>query len=83
MNKNYWRLAAKMISKKYFSAISLLFLFLIGTSLHAQGSEDFLRSTGKIYVVVAVIVITFLGIVAYLFYIDRKLNKLEEQINNE
>jgi len=43
---------------------------------------DFMRSMGKMYVVVAVIVTVFLGIVAFLIYLDRKLNKLENQIKD-
>ena len=38
-----------------------------------------LRSSGKIYVVVAVLVVIFLGIAMYLFAIDRKVSKLEKQ----
>jgi CcmD family protein len=50
--------------------------------LHAQsGDADFMRSIGKIYVVVAVIVAIFLGIILFLIYLDRKLTKLENQIN--
>lgn len=41
-----------------------------------------MRSTGKIYVVVAVIVTIFIGIVLFLIYLDRKLTKLENQIND-
>lgn len=38
-----------------------------------------LRSSGKIYVVVAVLVILFLGLAIYLVTIDRKLSRLEKQ----
>ena len=61
------------------SIISLLFSI---TSLMAQDQEpDFLRSIGKIYVVVLVIVAIFIGIVLFLIYLDRRLTKLENQIN--
>ena len=51
--------------------------------LPAQAEEaDFMRSTGKIYVVAAVIVAIFIGIVLFLIYLDRKLTKLENQIND-
>jgi hypothetical protein len=36
-----------------------------------------LRSSGKIYVVVLVLVVLFLGLVIYLFTIDKKLKRLE------
>lgn len=47
------------------------------------GGTDFLRSTGKIYSVVAVIVVILLGIVFFIYRTDKKLTKLENQINNE
>ncbi|HMR89677.1 MAG TPA: CcmD family protein [Saprospiraceae bacterium] len=47
------------------------------------GSLDFLRSTGKIYSVVIVIAVIFVGITILLYRLDRKLTKLENQIKNE
>jgi len=38
-----------------------------------------LRSSGKIYVVVAVLVVLFLGLTSYLFTIDKRLTRLEKQ----
>jgi CcmD family protein len=37
-----------------------------------------LRSNGKIYVVVTAALIIFIGIVAYLIVLDRKLSRLEK-----
>jgi hypothetical protein len=52
--------------------------------IHAESSSvDFLRSTGKIYSVVLVIALIFLGILTFLYRLDRKLTKLENQIKNE
>jgi CcmD family protein len=39
---------------------------------------DALRSSGKIYVVVATITIIFIGLAIYLFSIDRRLKKIEK-----
>ena len=39
---------------------------------------DIMRSNGKIYVVIAVIVAIFAGIIIYLVRLDRKLTKLEK-----
>ncbi len=65
----------------------LLMLFLLPflcQSLQAQSENpDFVRSIGKIYVVVTVIIAIFLGIVVFLIYLDRKLTKLENQIKNK
>ncbi|NNE28891.1 MAG: CcmD family protein [Saprospiraceae bacterium] len=56
-------------------------LFLVfSMAVPAFAESDFLRSTGKIYVVVGVLVIIFLGIILYLFSLDRKLTNLENQI---
>lgn len=38
-----------------------------------------LRSSGKIYVVVAVLVLLFVGLAIYLFTIDKKISRLEKQ----
>jgi len=62
--------------------ISSVFL-LLSLSLSAQNdAPDFMRSIGKIYVVVAVIIAIFIGIVLFLIYLDRKLTKLENQIKD-
>jgi CcmD family protein len=38
---------------------------------------------GKIYIVIAVLSIVLVGIVVYLFSMDRKLKKLEEHLKNK
>jgi len=64
--------------------ITFLLLLAVLQALSAQEADtDFMRSTGKIYVVVAVIVAIFVGIVLFLIYLDRKLAKLENQINDD
>jgi CcmD family protein len=45
--------------------------------------EDFMRSTGKIYVVVAVLAVIFLLIIGYLIFLDRKIRRLEKQLPND
>jgi CcmD family protein len=68
--------------KKLVSLMLLNIMWLNAT--FGQGeSLDFLRSTGKIYSVVVVILAIFIGIAVFLYRIDRKLTKLEKQINNE
>lgn len=69
-----------IVSKKALSTSLLLVLPL--TFLLAQQATDFMRSMGKMYVVVAVIAAIFLGIVIYLIHLDKKLTKLEDQISN-
>ena len=52
-------------------------------ALLAQGNGDFMRETGKINVVVGVILLIFLGIVVYLVRLERKLTKLEHQLKDD
>jgi len=52
------------------------------TALLLQAQPDFMRSIGKIYVVVAVIVIVLLGLFALVWMVDRRLTKLEDQIQD-
>lgn len=67
--------------KKILFSLLCAALMLQPFSLLAQGADaDFLRSTGKIYVVVAVIAAIFVGIVFFLIYLDRKLTNFENQI---
>jgi len=51
-------------------------------ALFAQAAPDFFRSTGKIYVVVAVIVIVLLGLFFLVWMVDRRLTKFEDQIDD-
>ena len=67
------------MKKKLALTLTLLLSAAYGLLAQSAGS-DFMRSIGKIYVVVAVIVAVFIGIVLFLIYLDRKLTKLENQI---
>lgn len=64
----------------------LIFSFLLNV-LFLQAQEvdkaDFLANSGKIYVVVSVLVVVFLGIVIFLILLDRRINKIEIQNKNE
>lgn len=66
--------------KRFISTIFTLLLFSIPTISAQADNPDFFRSIGKIYVVVAVIVAMFIGIVLFLVFLERKLSKLENQI---
>ena len=41
---------------------------------------DSLRSSGKIYVVVAIVLVILLGLIGYLISLDRKVSRLEKRI---
>lgn len=65
--------------KKIFLLFAALFTWLQTFSQQSNTVEmaTGLRSSGKIYVVVAVICVIFVGLVVYLFSIDRRLKKIE------
>ncbi|AFD06006.1 CcmD family protein [Solitalea canadensis] len=67
--------------KKYILSILLTLMSLATFAQNANGIEmaDTLRSSGKIYIVVGVIAIIFIGIIVYLVSIDKKLSKLEKE----
>lgn len=64
--------------------ITTLFLLLINFIAFAQTQNvemaDTFRSNGKIYVVVAVILTIFAGIIIYLIRLDKKISRLEKEI---
>ena len=66
----------------------LFAVLIISASTFAQDNQpvemaDGLYQSGKIYVVVTVLSVIFLGIVGYLVMLDRKIGKLEKEINNK
>ena len=62
--------------------ILLGLLLIINPTLFAQDAQmaDTMRSQGKIYVVVAIILVIFLGLIAFLLYTDRKISRLENRL---
>jgi hypothetical protein len=66
--------------------ITALFL-LLAVSIITQAQDgtkkvemaDFMRSNGRIYVVVAVMLTILLGLVLYIARLDRKISKLEKE----
>lgn len=57
--------------------ISICFLL---TSLTAFGQGDGMRSSGKIYVVVAVLVVIIIGLFFYLARLDKRAKTIEDSI---
>lgn len=63
--------------------------FLINFFAKAQGSavttaadsSGFMRSEGKIYVVMAVVITILVGLIIYIARLDRKISKLEKGEN--
>jgi Ca2+/Na+ antiporter len=62
----------------------LILLLLLGCStvINAQDKKpatDLMRSNGRIYVVVAVMLAILAGLIIYLVRLDRKMTKLEKE----
>ncbi len=71
-----------------FSTMKKILIIILCLMVHlpgafAAGNGDFMRETGKIYVVTAVIVAIFLGIVFFLLRLERRLTNIEHQIQEE
>jgi CcmD family protein len=64
---------------------ALLSLFTVLTA-QAQASTvemaDTMRSEGKIYVVVGIVLIVLVGLIVYLVVMDRKVSRLEKQLSD-
>lgn len=70
--------------EKLFKTLLTTCLLLLSGSLFSQDTSvemaDGMRSEGKIYVVVAIILIVLFGLIAYLFLMDRKLTRIEKLV---
>jgi CcmD family protein len=62
---------------------SLLALLLVSVISFGQNNKvemaDLMRSNGRIYVVVAVVLTILIGLFLYMFRLDRKISKLEKE----
>jgi hypothetical protein len=67
-----------MAKKIVFIAIILLTHFMLQAQSRKVEMADAMHANGKIYVVVAVILTIFAGIIIYLIRLDRKITKLEK-----
>jgi hypothetical protein len=56
----------------------LMLFFLFPLLANAQATENLMYSSGRIYVVIAVILIILLGLILYLVRVERKIKKLED-----
>lgn len=72
--------------KKVLTPVFLFFCWML--TIPAMGQNDTtkvemadgLRASGKIYVVVAVVVTILAGLILYVARLDRKINKLEKDL---
>ncbi|MFD2581108.1 CcmD family protein [Pedobacter vanadiisoli] len=70
------------MKKTFFSLIFLMAAMQLFAQDNGVEMADSLRSSGKIYVVVICIVIILVGLLAYLFSIDKRLKKIEKESHN-
>lgn len=68
--------------KKY--AILILLFVTVSKTLSAQATStaDKLIEHGKLNAVIAVVAVILLGIFAFLFYLEKKIKKLEQEVKN-
>jgi hypothetical protein len=61
-------------------SFAFIFFILFTVMLHAQGGNwtELMNSTGKVFVVIAVMLTILAGLVLYLVRLDRRISKLEK-----
>jgi hypothetical protein len=64
---------------KYFLALMFSCAATLASAQDVEMADTF-RSEGKIYVVVAIVLIVLTGLIAFLFLLDRKLTRLEKMM---
>lgn len=71
--------------KRFIKNILATLILLVPIAGRAQSDvqmADGMRAEGKIYVVVAIILIVLAGLIFYLFMLDRKVKKLEKLLSS-
>ncbi|MFY7899582.1 MAG: CcmD family protein [Chitinophagaceae bacterium] len=68
------------ILTKIFTTLFLAFCSLVvNAQITSEPSQDFMRSNGKIFVVMAVVLVILITLFIYLVTIDKKITRLENQ----
>jgi cadmium resistance protein CadD (predicted permease) len=67
--------------KQFLSFLFMMLALVYTASAQSEQPQmaDAMRSNGKIYVVVVVCLVILLGLIGYVFRIDRKISQLEQQ----
>lgn len=68
--------------KRIVFALLLGFMHMVAFAQEASTSEasnDLMRSNGKIFLVMTIVVVLIAGLLLYLISIDRKISKLEKK----
>ncbi len=73
-----------MIKMRLFiTAIFLMIFSMVATAQENTSEIGLMRSNGKIFVVMAVVVTILIGLFAYLITIDKKITRLEKEGSNQ
>lgn len=68
--------------KRITIALVLGFMHIVAFAQEAsttEASNDLMRSNGKIFLVMTIVVVLIVGLLLYLISIDRKISKLEKK----
>ncbi|HRO18141.1 MAG TPA: CcmD family protein [Ferruginibacter sp.] len=68
----------KATAKKWILSLCFLFISAMGFAQEQAEMADVMRSNGKIYVVVAVLMVVLMGLIFYVIALDKKIRKLEK-----
>jgi K+-transporting ATPase A subunit len=71
--------------KKRINYLLITLFMMICSTAFSQEVEmaDTMRSNGKIYVIVGIILIILIGLITYLFLLDRKVGRLEKRLKDQ
>ena len=72
----------KFLAYTFLVLSAILFSGIDAMAQDVSSMENFMRQSGKIYVVIAVITIIFGGIIFYLIQLDKKISSLEKKMNS-
>ena len=72
----------KSLFLSFFFCFPVLLVYAQNGITRKEEPTDFMRSNGKIFVVVAVIVIILSGLFLYLYNLDKKVSALEKTSHN-
>ncbi len=70
------------LRKVWFSLFILLSAYCFSQENEVQMADNFYKE-GKIYVVIAIFSVVLLGLAIYLFFIEQKVKKLEDQLKEK
>ena len=65
---------------KFTLSLLSFFFALLASAQEQVEMADAIRSNGKIYAVVAIILVILFGLIAYLVMLDRKVSRIEKKL---